>query len=60
MEKNLFGFTAIDEKEAVIIVGGVDKGAQEALYAIGYAIGCAVRYIVGLFDKLKNVFTKKS
>lgn len=58
MERKLYGLTAINEKEAVLVVGGVDKNAQQAIYYIGYAIGTAARFVVGLFNKFIGLFKK--
>lgn len=52
---NINGLVAIQECEAAMILGGVDKRAQDALYTIGYILGVVVRFIGSLF-----AFTKKT
>lgn len=47
------GLTAMDEAEMLGIVGGVDKGAQEALYMLGYVVGVIARVFTSLFSLLK-------
>ena len=44
-----FGIVAISDEEALSIVGGVDKGAQDALYVIGYVIGVVAKVFVSLY-----------
>ncbi|MCK9625263.1 MAG: hypothetical protein M0R23_02220 [Bacteroidales bacterium] len=39
------GLILINEMESLSVVGGIDKGAQEALYLVGYVLGTACRYI---------------
>lgn len=36
-------------QEASVIIGGVDKKAQDALYTIGYIIGVVVKFLGALF-----------
>ena len=35
--------------DAAVILGGIDKRAQDALYTIGYIVGVIVRFIGTLF-----------
>lgn len=39
----------LEMQEAALILGGVDKRAQDALYTIGYVIGVIARFIGALF-----------
>lgn len=39
----------LENQEAAIVWGGVDKKAQDALYTIGYVIGIIARFIGALF-----------
>lgn len=57
MKNNFSGFTPLTESQAVLVVGGVDKKAQNALYTIGYVIGLVGRFIVTIFSAkgAKNV-----
>lgn len=52
---NINGLVALTEQEAAMILGGVDKRAQDALYTIGYIIGVVVRFLGSIF-----AFTKKT
>lgn len=36
-------------QEAALILGGVDKKAQDALYTIGYILGVIARFIGAIF-----------
>lgn len=48
--ETLTGLTPLDGQQAVLIVGGLDKKAQDALYTIGYVIGLIIRFIGALFS----------
>lgn len=50
------GFTALCEADAVILRGGVDKNAQEALYMIGIVVGIIAKVFVGIFGLIKTLF----
>ena len=39
----------LENQEAALVRGGVDKKAQDALYTIGYVIGIIARFIGALF-----------
>ncbi|MBR3291981.1 MAG: hypothetical protein IKI66_07350 [Bacteroidales bacterium] len=39
----------LENQEAALVWGGVDKKAQDALYTIGYVIGIIARFIGALF-----------
>jgi len=39
----------LEMQEAALILGGVDKKAQDALYTIGYVIGVIARFIGAIF-----------
>ena len=39
----------LENQEAALVWGGVDKKAQDALYTIGYVIGLIARFIGALF-----------
>ena len=52
-ELSLCGFSPIDMEEAALVIGGLDKRAQDALYTIGYIIGVVARFFVSLFAFLK-------
>jgi len=54
MEKRYAGFLAIEETEALCVVGGVDKGVQETLYLIGYVVGVIVKVFTSLFGLIKR------
>lgn len=55
-ELAMHGFVALDECEAAAVRGGIDKGAQEALYLIGYAVGVVCRLFVKLFQLIGRIF----
>lgn len=52
---NINGLVALSEHEAAMVLGGVDKRAQDALYTIGYVLGVVVRFLGSIF-----AFTKKT
>lgn len=55
MKKELItGLTLLDEQEAALVFGGLDKKAQDALYTIGYVIGLIIRFIGVLFSFNRN------
>jgi len=43
------GFAPLTENEAAMVIGGIDKKAQDAIYTIGYVIGLIGRFIVTIF-----------
>lgn len=43
------GFVLLSDTESAMIVGGIDKKAQDALYTIGYVIGLIGRFVVTIF-----------
>lgn len=43
------GLLPVDEQEALYVIGGLDKKAQDALYTIGYILGVIVKFIGSLF-----------
>ncbi|MBQ7575732.1 MAG: hypothetical protein IJT26_04280 [Bacteroidales bacterium] len=47
--KNL-GLVAVSANEAAAVFGGVDKGAQETLYIIGYVIGVIAKVFTSIFS----------
>ena len=49
-----FGLTAISSQEAATVFGGVDKGAQETLYLIGYVIGVIAKVFTSIFTLIKR------
>jgi len=55
MKKEMItGLTLLDEQEAALVFGGLDKKAQDALYTIGYVIGLIIRFIGVLFSFNRN------
>lgn len=52
--ETLTGLTPLDGQQTVLIVGGLDKKAQDALYTIGYVIGLIIRFIGALFSFSHN------
>ena len=52
-ELTLQGFHPVGIDEAAIVLGGVDKRAQDALYTIGYIFGFIARLFTSLFSFLK-------
>ncbi len=58
--RNLYGLVPVNSSEAVRIVGGVDKGAQEALYYIGYLLGVAAKYLSHYLDRIGDLFKKNA
>ena len=55
MKNNEFRFIALSEEEAICVVGGVDKGAQETLYMIGYVVGVISKVFTSLISLIKIV-----
>ncbi len=55
MKNSEFKFIAMSEQEAICIVGGVDKGAQDALYMIGYALGVISKVFTSIISLIKIV-----
>ena len=49
------GLVALDAAQAACIAGGLDKGAQEALYMIGYAIGYVSKLISKIYLYFRNL-----
>ena len=39
----------LENNEAALVWGGVDKKAQDALYTIGYVLGVIARFVGALF-----------
>lgn len=39
----------LEMQEAALVLGGVDKKAQDALYTIGYVLGVIARFIGAIF-----------
>ena len=50
------GLAAVDPCEAVYIAGGIDKGAQDALYMIGFALGYIVKTATKIYLFFKSIF----
>jgi len=48
--RNINGLVPVSQEEAISAVGGIDKGAQETLYLIGYVVGIIARLITSLFS----------
>lgn len=48
------GLIAMSEAETLSVVGGIDKGAQDALYMIGYVVGVIARVFTSLFSLVKK------
>jgi len=44
------------EADALVLRGGVDKQAQEALYMIGYIIGVVAKVFVSIYTLIKTIF----
>lgn len=55
-ELAMHGFVTLDECEAAAVRGGIDKGAQDALYLIGYAVGVVCRLFVKLAQLIGRIF----
>lgn len=47
---NINGFSPVTQDEAIRTVGGIDKGAQETLYLLGYVVGIIAKLITSLFS----------
>jgi hypothetical protein len=47
----------LEMQEAALVLGGIDKKAQDALYTIGYVLGVIARFIgaIFLFKREKTV-----
>jgi len=45
------------EADSVVLRGGIDKQAQEALYMIGYVVGVVAKVFVSLFSFFKTIFS---
>lgn len=45
----LAGLHPVCADDAALVLGGIDKKAQDALYTIGYIVGIVVKFIVALF-----------
>ena len=56
---NSFGLQCISDSEAAYVLGGVDKGAQDALYTIGYILGLIASYILSIFGIVTTINTAK-
>lgn len=55
MEKyGLQGLQAVSSNEAVCVIGGIDKGAQDALYVIGYVVGIIAKVFTSIFKLIKK------
>ena len=39
----------LEMQEAALVLGGIDKKAQDALYTIGYVLGVIARFIGAIF-----------
>lgn len=50
------GLTAVSEHESANIVGGADRIAKEALYALGYALGYACGHISRWLAQFSKLF----
>ena len=48
------GLSAMTPNEAATVFGGVDKGAQETLYLIGYVIGVIAKVFTSIFSLIKR------
>ena len=48
------GLSAVSQNEAATVFGGVDKGAQETLYLIGYVIGVIAKVFTSIFSLIKR------
>lgn len=46
---SIIGLSQIHEREAIYVIGGIDKEAQNVLYLIGYAIGVICKFISKIF-----------
>lgn len=53
-ELNATGLVALSCNEAATVLGGVDKGAQETLYLIGYVIGVIAKVFTTIFSLIKG------
>ncbi|MBO4570407.1 MAG: hypothetical protein J5699_00590 [Bacteroidales bacterium] len=53
-ELNVTGLVALSGNEAAAVFGGVDKGAQETLYLVGYVIGVIAKVFVSIFTFIKR------
>lgn len=50
------GFVRVNADEAMVIRGGIDKQAQEALYMVGYVIGVLAKVFVSFWTVVKAWF----
>ncbi len=53
-EINGTGLVALSCNEAAMVFGGVDKGAQETLYIIGYVIGVIAKVFTSISTLIKR------
>ena len=49
----------LENQEAALVWGGVDKKAQDALYTIGYVIGIIARFIRRIMARPANTHRAK-
>lgn len=55
-ENILAGLMPVSECESACIFGGVDKGAQNALYTIGYVFGVIARFAMSIISRIQGWF----
>ena len=55
MERYYFpDFQKVSADEAVCVIGGIDKGAQDALYLFGYVVGVIAKVFTSLVKLIKR------
>lgn len=47
--RRINGLAPVSQEEAIRVIGGIDKGAQETLYLLGYVVGIIAKLITSLF-----------
>ena len=52
---NKQGWTAVGTSEACVVAGGIDKGAQEAIYMIGYVLGLVAKAVTKAYFFIKDM-----
>lgn len=50
------GWTAVTLTEACAVAGGIDKGAQEAIYMFGYLLGVVAKAATKVYLYIKGIF----
>lgn len=53
---NKKGWTAVPAAESCAVAGGIDKGAQEAIYMFGYLLGVVAKAATKVYLYIKGIF----